>query len=64
MSFSVTMLLGNNKGKIGIGTAKGDDVPKAIDKAKKEARYLVPALREHPRKDTPLGDERREYTIR
>jgi len=37
MSFSVTMLLGNNKGKIGIGTAKGDDVPKAIDKAKKEA---------------------------
>ncbi|MDD3155914.1 MAG: 30S ribosomal protein S5 [Candidatus Pacebacteria bacterium] len=37
MSFSVTMLLGNNKGKIAIGTAKGVDVPKAIDKAKKEA---------------------------
>ncbi len=42
MSFSVTMLLGNNKGKIGIGTAKGDDVPRAIDKAKKEAmRHMI-----------------------
>jgi len=42
MSFSVTMLLGNNKGKIGLGTAKGVDVPKAIDKAKKEAmRNLI-----------------------
>ena len=42
MSFSVTMLLGNNKGKVGLGTAKGVDVPKAIDKAKKEAmRNLV-----------------------
>jgi small subunit ribosomal protein S5 len=37
MSFSVTMLLGNNKGKVGLGTAKGVDVPKAIDKAKKVA---------------------------
>lgn len=42
MSFSVTMILGNGKGKIGIGTAKGDDVPKAIDKAKKEAmRHMI-----------------------
>ena len=42
MSFSVTMLLGNGKGKIGLGTAKGVDVPKAIDKAKKEAmRNLI-----------------------
>ncbi len=42
MSFSVTMLLGNNKGKVGLGTAKGVDVPKAIDKAKKEAmRNLI-----------------------
>ena len=35
-----------------------------FDKAKEEARHLVPALRAHPMKDTPLGDERREYTIR
>jgi len=42
MSFSVTMLLGNGKGKVGIGTAKGSDVPQAIDKAKKEAmRNLI-----------------------
>lgn len=39
MSFSVTMLLGNGKGKIGLGTAKGTDVPQAIDKAKKEAMH-------------------------
>lgn len=42
MSFSVTILIGNNKGKVGLGTAKGVDVPKAIDKAKKEAmRSLI-----------------------
>jgi len=37
MSFRATMLLGNKKGKIGIGTAKGPDVSIAVRKASHEA---------------------------
>jgi len=37
MSFRATMLVGNRKWKIGIGTAKGNDVLSAIKKATHEA---------------------------
>jgi len=42
MSFRATMLVGNNKkGKIGIGSAKGNDVLSAIKKATHEAYKSV-----------------------
>ena len=37
MSFRATILVGNKKGKIGIGSAKGSDVVSAIKKATHEA---------------------------
>jgi len=41
MSFRATMLVGNKKGKIGIGSAKGNDVLSAIKKATHEAYKSV-----------------------
>lgn len=35
--FRVSIVMGNKAGKIGIGTAKGADVPEAISKAKHQA---------------------------
>ncbi len=37
MSFRATVIIGNGKGKIGIGTAKGTDVSVAVRKATREA---------------------------
>lgn len=37
MAFRATMLIGNKKGKIGIGVAKGNDVAVAVQKANREA---------------------------
>lgn len=37
MSFRATVLVGNRKGKIGVGTAKGADVTIAVSKASREA---------------------------
>ncbi len=37
MSFRATILVGNKKGKIGVGTAKGPDVSVAVKKATNEA---------------------------
>ncbi len=37
MSFRATVLVGNKKGKIGLGTAKGADVSIAVSKASREA---------------------------
>ena len=35
-----------------------------FNKAKEEATDLVPMLKKHPKKDEPLGDEKREYTVK
>ncbi len=41
MSFRATILIGNKKWKIGLGTAKGNDVASAVQKASNEAyKYL------------------------
>lgn len=37
-SFRVTLALGDRKGRVGIGTAKGQDVALAMDKASRQAR--------------------------
>jgi len=37
-SFRVTMILGDRKGKVGVGTAKGQDVALAIEKATRQAK--------------------------
>ena len=45
MSFRATILVGNRKGKIGLGVAKGNDVAGAVSKATNEAYkalFLVP----------------------
>ena len=45
MSFRATVLVGNKKGKIGIGVSKGPDVSAAVSKASREAyktMFLVP----------------------
>ncbi|MFA7298724.1 MAG: hypothetical protein WC010_03710 [Candidatus Absconditabacterales bacterium] len=45
MSFRATILVGNKKGKIGIGVSKGPDVQSAVSKASREAyknMFLVP----------------------
>lgn len=45
MSFRATVLVGNKKGKIGIGVSKGPDVQAAVSKASREAykaMFLVP----------------------
>lgn len=48
MSFRATVLVGNKKGKIGIGVAKGPDVSAAVQKASAEAYkklFVVPITR-------------------
>ncbi len=41
-SFRVVVVLGNKKGKVGIGVAKGADVTMAVEKAVKQAKkYLI-----------------------
>ncbi|MFZ2150931.1 MAG: hypothetical protein WAZ12_03580 [Candidatus Absconditicoccaceae bacterium] len=45
MSFRATVLVGNKKGKIGIGLSKGNDVTSAVKKASNEAyknMFIVP----------------------
>jgi len=45
MSFRATILVGNKKGKIGIGVSKGPDVSAAVSKASREAyktMFVVP----------------------
>src|SRR3989338_3881225 len=41
MRFRATIILGNNKGKVGVGIAKGADVMEAITKAKSQAKKNV-----------------------
>ncbi|MFZ2414674.1 MAG: 30S ribosomal protein S5 [Minisyncoccia bacterium] len=38
MSFRATVLIGNRKGKVGLGIAKGADVTQAVDKAVNQAK--------------------------
>lgn len=41
-SFRAVVIIGNKKGKVGVGVAKGKDVSIAIDKAVKQAKkYLI-----------------------
>lgn len=45
LSFRATILVGNKKGKVGIGVSKGPDVSSAVSKASREAyknMFLVP----------------------
>jgi small subunit ribosomal protein S5 len=45
LSFRATVIVGNKKGKIGIGTDKGLDVSSAVSKASREAyknMFIVP----------------------
>lgn len=35
-----------------------------FNQAKEEVKELVPMLKEHPQKNEPLGDEKREYTVK
>jgi small subunit ribosomal protein S5 len=48
-SFRATLIIGNRKGMVGLGTAKGSDTAIAIDKAFKKARkelFSVPLTKE------------------
>lgn len=41
-SFRAVIIIGNKKGKVGVGVAKGADVSMAVDKAVREAKkYLI-----------------------
>jgi len=45
LSFRATVLVGNKKGKVGIGVSKGPDVSSAVQKASREAYktiFMVP----------------------
>lgn len=37
-SFRVTVVIGNKKGKVGVGTAKGQDVTESVEKAVRQAK--------------------------
>lgn len=39
--FRATMAIGNGKGQIGVGVAKGSDVAQAVDKAKTDAKKKI-----------------------
>lgn len=56
-SFRATMVIGNHRGKVGLGTAKGSDVSIAITKATTKAKK---ALVEIKRKDSTISFEVRE----
>jgi small subunit ribosomal protein S5 len=56
-SFRATMVIGNRRGKVGLGTAKGSDVSIAITKAITKAKK---ALVEIKRKDSTISFEVRE----
>lgn len=45
MRFRVTIVLGNEKGKVGIGIGKGLDVAQAVDKAKAGAKKNIFAVK-------------------
>ena len=40
LRFRATMIIGNKKGKVGLGVAKGRDVQQAIQKATKRRRKI------------------------
>ncbi len=44
MSFQATVIAGDRKGKVGVGIAKGVDVPQAIEKATKKATSQLISL--------------------
>ena len=49
-SFSALVVVGNQKGKVGVGLGKANEVPEAIKKASKNAKkntFYVPITKEH-----------------
>lgn len=44
-SFSVAMIVGDRKGKVGVGTGKAGDISMAMDKAAKDAKKHIITLR-------------------
>jgi small subunit ribosomal protein S5 len=56
-SFRATMVIGNRRGKVGIGVAKGSDVSEAINKAVAEAKKDMIEVK---RKDASISFEVRE----
>ena len=40
--FRATVVIGNRKGKVGMGIAKGKDVSRAVDKAQAQCRGVRP----------------------
>ena len=46
-SFRVTVVLGDRKGKLGIGTAKGQDVSASVEKAVQQARKNMVKIHMH-----------------
>ena len=44
-SFSVAMIIGDRKGKVGVGTGKAGDISKAMDKAAKDAKKHMITLK-------------------
>lgn len=43
-SFRVTVVVGNRRGKVGVGVAKGSDVSQAVDKATHQAKKRLVAV--------------------
>jgi len=56
-SFRATMVIGNQKGRVGVGVAKGSDVSEAINKAVAEAKKKMVDVK---RKDASISFEVRE----
>ena len=54
LSFRATMVIGDEKGRVGVGLGKGADVQLAVEKAKREARKRLIAV---PIKDRTIPHE-------
>lgn len=53
-SFAVLLVIGNKKGKVGVGLGKADEVPEAIRKAQEEARKNMMTV---PMENTTIPEE-------
>lgn len=53
-SFAVLLVLGDKKGKVGVGLGKADEVPEAIRKAQQQARKSLMTI---PMENTTISEE-------
>lgn len=53
-SFAVLLVVGNKKGKVGVGLGKADEVPEAIRKAQQQARKSLMTI---PMENTTIPEE-------